>query len=416
LGGEAGARLAQCLAMATSPDTLLRLIRTTNACGPPCPGLRVLGVDDWAWRRGQRYGTILVDLERNAVVDLLPDRHAETLAGWLRQHAGIEVVARDRAGAYAEGIAHGAPQARQVADRWHLLRNLGQAVQALVGRHHGAVSRVAKQVREQGGGSAPLPGPEPARPPTVECRRQAAYARRQARYEEAARLRAAGVSLSGIGRRLGVERKTVRRWLRAGGAPRWAQPSRRGRMLIPWRAYLERRWAEGCRNATQLWRELVGLGFRGDPRPVRAWAAPRRQAESGSRRSRWQPPTGYRLARWLMAEADDLAEVDRTFVTGLLAEAPRLADAIRAAKRLERLLQRQSQEPIGEVLEGFEGTLLTDFGAALRQDLPAVQAALDLPWTTSPVEGQINRLKLIKRAMYGRAGFNLLRSRVLQAA
>ena len=103
-------------------------------------------------------------------------------------------------------------------------------------------------------------------------------------------------------------------------------------------------------------------------------------------------------------------------MTGLLAEAPWLADAIRAAKRLERLLQRQSQEPIGEVLEGFEGTLLTDFGAALRQDLPAVQAALDLPWTTSPVEGQINRLKLIKRAMYGRAGFNLLRSRVLQAA
>ena len=416
LGGEAGARLAQRLAMATSPDTLLRSVSTTVAPSPPCPELRVLGVEDWAWRRGQRYETILVDLERNAVIDLLPDRHAETLAAWLRQHPGIEVVARDRAGSYAEGIGQGAAQARQVVDRWHLLRNLGQAVQAVVSRHHGAVSRVAKRLRQQRIDVAPLPSPEPARPPAVERRRQAAYARRQTRYEAAARLRAAGVSLSGIGRRLGVERKTVRRWLRAGGAPRWVQPSQRGRALAPWRAYLERRWAQDCRNATQLWRELVDLGFRGDPRPVRAWAAPRRKTESGCLGAEWRPPTGYRLTRWLMGEMDGLPEAERAFVTGLFVEAPLLADAIRAAKRLERLLQRKTQEPLTAVLDALEGALLTDFGAALRQDLPAVQAALDLPWTTSPVEGQVNRLKLIKRTMYGRAGFDLLRQRVLQAA
>jgi DNA-binding NarL/FixJ family response regulator len=196
---------------------------------------RVLGVDDWAWRRGQRYGTIVVDLERNRVVDLLADRQAETLAAWLRQHPGVEVVARDRAGAYADGIRQGAPQARQVADRWHLLRNLGQAVQAIVDGHHGAVRRVAKQVMEALINPAVVRAPEVPGSTAVERRGQAAYARRQARYEEAARLHTAGVSLSRIAQQLGTERKTVRRWLRAGGAPHWAQPARRRTLGFPGR-------------------------------------------------------------------------------------------------------------------------------------------------------------------------------------
>jgi transposase len=376
---------------------------------------RVLGVDDWAWRRGQRYGTIVVDLERNRVVDLLADRQAETLAAWLRQHPGVEVVARDRAGAYADGIRQGAPQARQVADRWHLLRNLGQAVQAIVDGHHGAVRRVAKQVMEALINPAVVRAPEVPGSTAVERRGQAAYARRQARYEEAARLHTAGVSLSRIAQQLGTERKTVRRWLRAGGAPHWAQPARR-RTLVPWQAYLERRWAEGCRNATQLWREVVALGFPGDPRPVRAWAAPRRRAEPGPTRPTWRPPVGYRLTRLFMAETEALPEAERAFVTRLLTDAPLLAKALAAAKRLNGLLRRQSQESLTEVLTALEETALAPFAAALRQDLPALQAALELPWTTSPVEGQINRLKMIKRTRYGRAGFDLLRQRVLEAA
>jgi transposase len=118
LGGEAGARLAARLAMPTSPDTVLRLIQR-SVLPPPSPP-RVLGIDDWCWRRGQRYGTILVDLERNAVVDLLPDRETATVAAWLKRHGGIEAVARDRAGAYAEAVRQGAPEAVQVADRWRV--------------------------------------------------------------------------------------------------------------------------------------------------------------------------------------------------------------------------------------------------------------------------------------------------------
>jgi transposase len=421
LGGEAGTRLAQRVAVPISADTLLRMAASTVGESPAATP-RVLAVDDWAWRRGHRYGTILVDLERNQVVELLPDRQADTLAAWLRAHPGIEIVARDRAGAYADGIRQGAPNAVQVADRWHLLRNLGDAVRAVVDRHHVEVRRVAKQIA--GETVAPVasvsaPPTDAAKPTAAEQRSQNAYARRQARYEEAARLKTAGVSLKRIAALVGAERKTVRRWLRAARAPLWRQPRRLGG-LAPFQDHLDRRWAGGCRNAAQLWRELVTLGFAGKSGTVRLWAGRRRKSEPQAASApethavTAEPSSARQIARQLMTD-ETLPQPEQNFVSRLLLQVPGLAECITAAKRLNAVLRRKSKEALDKVLEDASKTALGSFVAGLRRDLGAVQAALELPWTTSPAEGQINRLKMLKRTMYGRAGFNLLRARVLHA-
>jgi transposase len=433
LGGEAGAKLAIRLGLPTSPDTLLRAATAPVPGETPPATPRVLGVDDWAWRRGHHYGTILVDLEKNQVIDLLPDREAATLAAWLQAHPGVKVVARDRAGAYADGIRQGAPEAVQVADRWHLLRNIGDAVKAISDQHSAAAIRAAHHVRAQllaatahvWPASSPPTEPVPVPVPVTTAAQRASEASRQCRqvhYEEAARLRAAGASVTRIGAELGVERKTVRHWLRHGHAPTWNRPPR-GSMLDPYIEFLQRRWAEGCRNAAQLWRELVTLGFKGRQNIVRRWAGECRRAEpkadtsAGSPpTSNWQAPTGRKLARVLMADGATLPEPESLFVERLLAEEPALRTAIEWAKQLNAMFRHRVQENLDELLRAADGTLVANFAAGLRRDFDAVKAALKLPWTTSPVEGQNSRLKMLKRTMYGRAGIELLRARVLHTA
>ena len=420
LGGEAGHRLAERLAMSASADTLLRLACKAGNGNAPPHSPQVIAVDDWAWRRGHRYGTIVVDLERNAVVDLLPDRQADTLAAWLRENPGVKIVVRDRAGAYADGVRQGAPGAVQVTDRWHLLRNLGDAVRTVIDPHHAAIRRIAKQVNEQSiavSAPAAIAKTDSPNPSAATRRSQASHARRQARYEDAARLHATGASISRIAAQLGAERKTIQRWLRAGGVPRRRKPPRNG-VLAPYQSHLERRWTEGRRNAARLWRELVRLGFKGRPGTVRAWAGRRRKDEprAATGNAAVQPSSVRRVAPMLTADADALSQGEQAFVSHLLAQIPELAAALAVAKRLSLLLRHKSQESLTTVLADADKTQLSPFADSIRRDLDAVQAALDLPWTTSPAEGQINKLKMLKRTRYGRAGFPLLRARVLNAA
>ncbi len=316
LGGAAGSRLAAQLDIPASRATLLRLVRATAAEASETP--RVLGIDDWARRKGQTYGTILVDLERRRVVDLLDDRTADSLAAWLHQHPGVEVIARDRAGAYADGARRGAPGAVQVADRFHLLANVGETVERVMQRKRALLKETARVVDQLR--AVPTDGAPSASSHSVTRTEQQQQARRQQRlerYEAVVALHQAGFTASQIARDVGLGRKTVGRFLRAGSFPERAQTRRRTSILAPFEPYLRERWTAGCHNALQLWREIRHRGFSGAASLVRRWVAawrpePGRRGRPPRRASPVPcappPPTPMRVpsprqARWILLGA-----------------------------------------------------------------------------------------------------------------
>jgi transposase len=424
LGGEAGARMAaKLLGLRTSPDTLLRTVRRSSVTGTVTP--RVLGVDDWSYKRGQRYGTILCDLERHRVVDLLPDRSAESLTAWLRAHPGVEVISRDRSSLYAEGAREGAPAAVQVADRWHLMKNLAEALERILQRHHTELRQAHQQISNApaclpptaAGQPAPTLDPPLALSKRQEETRQHRRDRRLARYEEVVAWQQEGYSQREIARRLGLGQRTVRRWVQARGFPE--QPRRRRRSRLDrFRPYLEQRWQDGIRNVARIWRELQKQGFTGGYSTVKDWFYRHRQnlpvtALSPSTGKRSAPPSPRQAAWWVLREPADCTPEQQAFVEQLDRQAPALANVAAQGRAFLDLIRNRQEEQLTPWMERAATGPLRHFVERLRQDENAVRAALRLPWSNGPVEGQVHRLKLLKRQMYGRAKFDLLRGRVL---
>ncbi len=435
LGGEGGALLLAALGMAASPDTRLGLVRRTPLAAPPTP--RVLGIDDFALRRGRTYGTVLVDLERHAVVDLLPDRDADSVARWLAAHPGVAIVSRDRSGVYADGARRGAPEAIQVADRWHLLKNVGDALEQVLGRQRDALRAAlapapadAPNPEGTGLGAATPPGPsaatsEPlsATPPRV----PPADARRARLDKEVHDLRGQGLSLSAIGRQVGLTRVTVRKYLRAANCP--VRSARRTQLpaLGQHEAYLRERWAAGCDNAAVLWRELRARGFPGSAGTVRrslgAWrTAPRRvgrQRRGSTGPPAPRPPAPKQVRWWLLLPPERRTARQQAYLDRLLVGSPPLQAAAELARDFGRLLRARDPAALEPWLVRAEASELPESAACatrLRQDGAAVTAALTLPWSNGQTEGQVTRLKLLKRQTYGRAKVDLLRRRVLHRA
>jgi transposase len=400
LGGRPAAALARRLMLPVSRDTLLRVVRG-QVVQDRSP-VHVVGIDDWAWKRGQRYGSIICDLERRRIVDLLPDREPVTIEGWLARHPEVRVISRDRGGGYGQAATRAAPQAVQVADRWHLMENASAALLE-------AVRRSMRPVRTALGSTVI----DPALLTHAERLQHEGYLRREEAYGVIRTLAQAGTPIKEIVRLTGRSRKLVREIVRGGGGDVFRC---RSNSLEPHLAWLDAEWAAGCRNGAELWRRLQGSGFRGSLRVVAEWAARRRRAEGvGSERLR-RPPPARVLSRLLLSERDRLTKDEAITLARIERGVPALMSARDLVERFHRMVRDRDRAVLPALIGDLVASILASFGKGIAADRAAVTAALVEPWSNGQTEGQITKLKLVKRQMYGRAKLDLLRARLTAPA
>jgi transposase len=438
LGGRAAVRVASKLRFKTSRNTLLRIVQHAEL--PPHPVPRVLGVDDVAFRKGHTYGTILVDLEQHRPVDLLPDRDAELLATWLQAHPGVEIVSRDRSPEYARGIRSGAPDAIQVADRFHLLLNLREALERVLDRRYSQLR--ASVVMPSSRSSDTLLDTAPVlrrrqRSTQDEAARTARRERRLARYQEVITRYEQGASMREIADAMHLSRWQVQRFVKASTFPEQAPRRRRARILIPFTAVLEEQWAAGERNAMAIWRSLQQQGYTGSAQTIRRWVQARRQEPAPRTRPEYratytvapeavprqaaaaQPLPAPRQLVWLLIGDMEKLNAEETHILEQLRKEPIVEQAYTLGQQFLQIVRQRQHDAFDGWLAACQTSGIPDlqgFAAGLKQDEAAVRAALRLEWSNGQVEGQNTRLKMLKRQMYGRAGFALLRKRILHAA
>jgi transposase len=449
LGGNAAARLIRRLGMTASPTTLLRYIRDAAIGDHPPP--EVIGIDDSSLRRGKKAATIIVDLERHSPVELLPDCSAATLASWLQANPSAQTISRDGSREYARGIALGAPEALQVADRWHLLKNLREVLEKVLERDqkllvvrgetfeeaHNEANEHARPVAhadEDGRkdislddvlGSYSWANRKELR------RRQQRRAARLEQYQRAIEFKERGMTTRDISDEVGVGVRTLYRWFAAGAFPE-KQPRRDKGPRLPTRVadHLVRRWNEGCHNVQKIYRELRQDGYDAPMQTIYYFArylrvglvppgytsAPTKGSPKKSKEQRLSPRSGG----WaLMLPAEKLTPKQRRWI-GQLHEGRSAhgASIHRLARRFVEMVQEGKVAELEEWLVDAQnsgvGELKSFAEGICSRNLSAVRAALTEVWSNGQVEGQINRLKMLKRQSYGRAGFELLRARVLQ--
>ena len=399
LGGRPAASFAQRLRLPVSNDTLLRVVRRRGspAFTPP----QAVGIDDWAWKRNHRYGTLICDLERRRTIALLPDREPATAQAWLSGQPQIEIVTRDRGGAYALAAARALPDAMQVADRWHLMENASQAFLA-------ATRACMRQVRTAIGATTV----DPRLLTAAEKLQYEGYLRREDANAAVLALHKAGKAIKEIVRCTGHSRGTVRRILRGQRADVFRTRESSLDAHLPW---LDARWAAGVRNGAALWRELRDLGFHGSLRVVAEWATRRRRSEQVNVEGLSRVPSARTVARLMTMARDSLSKTQTVTVAAIEAAVPTLVQAREIVEAFHTLIRRKHEAALDGWLDRAAASLLAPFVRGLARDHVAVRAAISSAWSNAQAEGQINKLKVVKRQMYGRGNLDLLQARVIAA-
>jgi transposase len=414
-----GEKLLELERIGASDTTLNRLL-----CRLPEPekqAVQVLGVDDWAKRKGQRYGTILVDLEQSQIIDLLRDRTAETLIQWLGNHPEVQTVGRDRSQTYADAIQQALPEATQVADRWHLLKNASDALYKILQQEY---SMIRPYLEPKTDAKAVIG--QQSQPKEAEKTFTTAEQHRQERMNRAKELHDLGWSQKQIAQQLDVHPKTIRRYLHSSSAT--ARRSRTGHLTDPFQPYLLNRWNEGCHNAAQLFREIQEQGYAGRTTMVLTVIRGFRDASGLPPRIRTakaeplctdptrRPPTLRTLTFAVTGRPEKCTEEHKSLLERICAEQPQLGEVISQARTFVSLVRDRQAEKLQDWLAESQISsyrIWKNFALGIEQDRQAVQAALTHTWSNGPTEGHINRLKCLKRLMYGRAKDDLLRKRVL---
>jgi transposase len=447
VGGELGSRLLAHMGTQLSADALLRRVNGSHPVSFPTPS--ILGVDDFALRRGRRYGTLLIDWERRQPIDLLADRTAETFAGWLRAHPGIEWISRDRSGEYARGASEGAPSARQVVDRWHLIKNWREMLER-------ALHRLYARLKARSTHEASTPYPRLPREQSANERqaRSVSRARRIARYEQVNELFRKGLPILQIARQLHLTRTTVYKYIAAGAFPERAPRSPSGTtrsILDPYVSYLKQRAEQGCANGRQLYREVREQGYSGSYKTVVRWLQaqgllPRHSLEQEwaekSEQNTWggdlaipselrfspassdtmkqvtlsDPLPSAQALSWLLVKDPTSLKAEEQQVLAFIEQEPAIETMYLLTKQFSRLLKERQADHLEAWLKICAEAGIPEvaaFAQGVWRDFDAVKAAFQFPYSNGPTEGLINRLKLLKRSMYGRGSFEMLRHRML---
>ncbi len=466
--GSLGVRLATRLGIATSWMTILRRMM---ALPTPAPGaVTVLGIDDFSFKRGRKFGTILVDLELHQVIDVLAERSSQTSADWMRDHPEIIYVSRDRGKDYAQGASEGAPQAVQVSDRFHLMKNFVEAIESEVSRCYRHLRQMQLALP-----TSDLPAPNEWRQAPeadAERKRLARLADKQERYTQVKDLLSRGLSAKEIGQQLAMPVRTVYRWQEREGCPahqsphpkrpdkqeryeqikelrlhglsqkeiaqrlaigvrtvqRWqglettqVNPPRRKRRSIfdPYAAYVLSRWQQGERSVSLLWQEIQKQGFAGSLQTMYRFVRVLRQEAVPLPAPGVADRISVQKAIWLLARpSEKLKAEERSDLQELCQASQELAALHTLAQSFGQIVRKREGHRLQDWIKQVETSSLRDvkrFTAGLQRDKEEVLAGLTLVYSNGQVEGQINKLKLIKRQGYGRAGFLLLRQRMLHA-